>query len=389
MKKKGKFKLLSYIIDENLIYYTSLNRNKKIIAFSLLEIEDFNSIYLILNKFLKKRYINYYSIQIQINSIQIKKIILLNFKDQSKTEIIKLFHLIKKTLINKDFQVKFLKKEQLEKTFLKIINKNMNFNIQITKKFDLIFIKNEKTSIFLDFYNINFEYLEKKSSFIHNFTKLIKNFNRKGYLIFNFKNNNSKDIILSAYFVEMKKKSKTSMNIETEMNNFFNYHLLKKQNVDLKVIPPFLWRSHIYNNFFLFKDVLDLFLIKNQYSLHDFENKLLKNQIEYKRLNKNLIFIEQHFLFLQLQILNLKVILDIIKKYYSRFFIYILILNEKDYIKLLKIDKISLLKNIKILNPDNFFNFDINVFKKNLLLENTQSVVFKEHNVIQKSINLS
>ncbi|MHA1660410.1 MAG: hypothetical protein ACTSUT_14960 [Promethearchaeota archaeon] len=179
------------------------------------------------------------------------------------------------------------------------------------------------------------------------------------------------------------------MNIETEMNNFFNYHLLKKQNVDLKVIPPFLWRSHIYNNFFLFKDVLDLFLIKNQYSLHDFENKLLKNQIEYKRLNKNLIFIEQHFLFLQLQILNLKVILDIIKKYYSRFFIYILILNEKDYIKLLKIDKISLLKNIKILNPDNFFNFDINVFKKNLLLENTQSVVFKEHNVIQKSINLS
>ena len=380
MKKKGKFKLLSYIIEENLIYYTSLNRNKKIIAFSLIEIEDFNSIYLILNNFLKKRYLNYYSIQINIIN-KIKKIILLNFKDHSKSEIIKLFYLIKKTLINKNFQVKFLKKEQLEKTFLNIINTNMNFNTQIRLKSDLIFIKNEKSSIFLDFYNINFEYLENKSSFMHNFIKLINNFNRRGYLIFNFKNNNNNNIIISAYFVEIKKKSKTSMNIETEMNNFFNYHLLKKQNVDLKVIPPFLWRFHIYDKFFLFKNVLDLFLIENQYSLHDlsklntnFENQLLKNQIEFKRLNKNLIFIEPHYLFLQLEILNLKVILDIIKKYYSKYIVYILILNEKDYIKLLKIGKMSLLKNIKILNPENFFSFDINVFKKNILnqyLKNT------------------
>ena len=74
MTRKGKFQLLSYLIDENLIYYKSLNKNKKIIAFAMFETIKINSVIPTLNQFLKKRIIKYYTIQ--LNTLEIDKIII-------------------------------------------------------------------------------------------------------------------------------------------------------------------------------------------------------------------------------------------------------------------------------------------------------------------------
>ena len=41
MGKKGKYKLLSYLVDEHLIFYKNLINPKKFIAFSFLEVKKF------------------------------------------------------------------------------------------------------------------------------------------------------------------------------------------------------------------------------------------------------------------------------------------------------------------------------------------------------------
>ena len=77
MIRKGKFKLFSYIVEDFLIFYKSINRNKKIISFSILESEDFFPLITILNNFLKQRFLNYYSIQISTTKRN-KKLFFLN-----------------------------------------------------------------------------------------------------------------------------------------------------------------------------------------------------------------------------------------------------------------------------------------------------------------------
>ncbi|MFX1339923.1 MAG: hypothetical protein ACFFDK_15030, partial [Promethearchaeota archaeon] len=61
MVKKGKFKLLSYVIEDQLIFYKSLNRNKKILAFSIIEVESFFPLLQILKDYLEKRILKYFS----------------------------------------------------------------------------------------------------------------------------------------------------------------------------------------------------------------------------------------------------------------------------------------------------------------------------------------
>ena len=154
MVKKGKFKLLSYLIEGYLIYYKSLNRNKKIIGFSIFEIEDLNLIVPILNQFLNKRILNYYSIQINIIE-SIKKTILLSFEDYEKNQILKTFNLICENFLQKNMNVKFLKNKHLENTFLKIITNDLDLNVNIFKRSDSLLINNHTNSMLLNFYNVN------------------------------------------------------------------------------------------------------------------------------------------------------------------------------------------------------------------------------------------
>lgn len=370
MVKKGKFKLLSYVIEDQLIFYKSLNKNKKILAFSIIETESFFPLLQILSDFLRKRFIKYFSIQLKIHE-ENKKIFLLNFEEINKNEINKLYNLVYQKVNNNKNQLTFLKKASLEKMFLNIFNKKDTSNLSISKSQDSILIKNHKFSTIYNFYTLNLNRVQTKSSFIHNFVNLASSFNINGYLIFNFRPNLDNTINIAPYFVEFNNNINPNENIDHKINDFYNYELLLKQKLELARFFNFLWRFDIFNNNISFNDFSELFIESSeQYDFHDlikfnsqFETNLLKQKLRFKRLNRNLIIIEQNVLFYSASILDSKLILKILKRYYSKFNIFLLILNDSEYDKLLKINKIDLLNNVEVLDSDKFTKLDFKVFK--------------------------
>lgn len=375
MIKKGKYKLLSYFVEKNLIYYKSISKNKKIVAFAMFETKLYEPIISILNGFLRKRFIRYYSIRINTSKKNNKEI-LLNFVDAKKERIIQFFNVIQKCLLEINTPINFLEKEKLEKRFVALIFKELNSNVRIKRDPNSLLIINDEGSKLLDFYKINLNNIENQNSFINSFISLIAGFNKMGSITFSFKVGYEEEINFTSYFVSVNENMEDSFNIEKAVNEFFNYNALKRHNVKIKGIFNYVWRLGISNDFFMLKFFYNLFLVKNQCSLKDlllfnsqFEQNLVINQIKFVRINNNLLFIEQYFIFLVLIYFDENLILKIVKKYCSKYYIYILILNNLEYKELLEIDNIKLIKNIKILNPDEINKFDYKEFKNQVKLK--------------------
>lgn len=370
MTKKGKYQLLSYLVDRHLIFYKSLNRVKKIVAFALFETNSFYPIIPILNEFLKKRFIQYYSIQ--LNTLDEKKItFLLNLEDIKKENIVRLFSIIHQNLTEKNLSIEFQKNSILERTFLEIILKQVESNSSVIKLTESIkIVNNNNTSLQLDFYSINLVNLVKKDSFIHNFINIINNFDIKGYLIFNFLLGNDDKIKFSIYFAEFIINGDESHDIDKQINEFFDYNVMKKHIIKIKEFYSFLWRRGISNDHFLLKYHSNLFLGKNKCDTHDlikfnqdFEQNLIDNNIKFIRFSKYLMLIEQGFLFLAMSHLNSEFIQRIIKKYLSKYFMYILVFNKEETKRLLEIEGLKSLKNVRVLNSDEISHFNYNKFK--------------------------
>ena len=371
MTKKGKFQLLSYLVDENLIYYKSLNKNKKLIAFAMFETVIINPIINVLNQFLRKRYIQYYTIQ--LNMLENNgNIFLLNFEEIKKENIIKIFNDIQQKLDEENINLRFLKNSKLERKFLEPIIKNANSKVSIMKHDESILVLNNSDSFLFNFYFIDFDYLENKDSFVNNFIKVINNFEREGYLIFNFKIDSNEEIKFSPYFVEKIIKSDDLFNTEKNVNTFFNYNVLKSHDLKIREIFNFLWRLGISNDFFPLKYLNSLFITKNQNDLTSLlkfnkviEHNLLNYQLDYIRLSKNLIFIEEKFLILVLTKLDSEYIQKIIEKHHLKYFIYITILSKKELEKLVNITNFKSLHNLQVLNSDEILNLDFSIFRNN------------------------
>ncbi len=372
MVKKGKYQLLSYLVDRYLIFYKSLNRNKKIVAFAVFEANSFNQIIPILNEFLKKRFIQYYSIQ--LNTLQQKKILfLLNFEDIKKENIVRVFNIMRQNITEKKLPIKFHVESILEQKFLGLFLNKIDSNTSLTKLAESILIVNKDTSFHLDFFSINLDKLDSQDSFIHNFIRIINNFNKKGYLIINFLCDNNEEIKFSLFFTEEVIKKDVLSSTEKNVNGFFNYNVIKKQNIKIKEFHNFLWRKGISHNFFLLKYYSHIFLNnypnKSQELLkfnREFERNLLKNNVEFIRLSKYLLFVEQTFLFLTMSKLRSEFIQRIIQKYLAKYFIYIIVLDEDDAKKLLKIKNFTSLKNVQILGLDEISKFNFKIFKQKL-----------------------
>lgn len=371
MVKKGKYKLFSYLIENHLIFYKSLRKNDKIIAFAILEDLNLNLIESLSNEFLKKRIIQYFSIQIDIFENN-KKLLLLNFEDDTKEGIIKAFNIVQQKMIETHFPFKFLKEKLLEVRFLKIIFEKLNSNTSINKSSESILISSEKESKIFNFYSIDLDLIKKKKLFISNFLNLIKNLGKMGHLIFHFRIDCNDIIELTSYFVETYEINESTSNIDKNINSFFHCNLIKKQNPKIKAIFNLLWRLGIIDAYFLLNDFYDLFHTIKQASLLELshmnellEKNLSNNQIEYLRINENLFLIEQKFLFLILQNLDPNYIHRIIEKYYPKYIIYILILNDLGYEKLLKMESIKLIENIEIINPVEIQKLNYEKFKIN------------------------
>ena len=377
MGKKGKYRLLSYLVDEHLIFYKNLINPKKFIAFTFIEVKKFYPLISILSKFLIEKYIKYFSIQLNTRDKN-KKIVVINFEDIEKDRITKSFNIVYETLNKDGILIKFLRNNDLEKEFLAILLNGFESNIHISKNSDSILIKDNKNPRRLDFYRINLERIDEKTSFIYCFLNIINNYNRSGFLIFHIKVDSSDNIKILSYFVEESKLYEDVNSIEKNVNPFFNIVLLEKLKINIKDLFKFLWRLGISDNFYLLEDLKDLFLSEDQNTLSElmsfnskFELNLLNNQIEFKRLSKHLIFIEQWCIFLVLTLLDSNLISKIIEHYHSKYFIYILILNEKEYDKLFEIKELKLLKKIKIMHPDEFSTFNFKTLKNSSYLENS------------------
>ncbi|MFX0000697.1 MAG: hypothetical protein ACFE9Q_05745 [Candidatus Hodarchaeota archaeon] len=370
MVKKGKYKLFGYIIENQLLFYKNLGRNEKIIAFTIIDYHEFKSIHSILNDFLRNKVIQYYAIQMDTQE-KSEKLLILNFEDSKKEIIIKSFNFIQQKLIETNEPLKFLKEKNLESKFLSIISQDINSNTSITRLSDSLQISSNNNSKLFNFFLLNLDLIKKRDSFILNFLKLINNLGRKGILICNFKIDNNDNIKLSSFFVEEYELSDKSANLEEIVNNFFQTDLVKKQNVRIRTIFNYIWRLELNDSFYLLNECLDLFLPKiehNQLAMSEINKKieqnLLNNQIEYIRLDKTLIFIEQNYLFIILEKLDSKYIIRILKKYYPKYIIYILINNELEYKKLKEAKSLKLIENIKIVHPKDIQNFNYPEFKK-------------------------
>ncbi|MHA1438522.1 MAG: hypothetical protein ACTSPD_13185 [Promethearchaeota archaeon] len=122
---------------------------------------------------------------------------------------------------------------------------------------------------------------------------------------------------------------------------------LNKNGFNYKIYSE-LFKSIENNNF------------KNIYEFNlKLENILMKNHLKFKRINKNIFFIDDSYLFLVFQIIDYKLILEIFKKYYLKYSIIILILNEKEYLKLKKIKQIEQLNGVKVFSIKDFFNIGL------------------------------
>lgn len=368
MTKKGRFKLLSYLVEENLIFYKSLNRSKKLYAFSIFKVSDFYRVIPRLNKFMKRGYFSYYAIQIDTTNQEILGI--LCFKANEKDTLVELFNLIYNKLIDYDNSIKFYEEKRLEDLFIKPLLENFDFNIRFNKKEKGILIQNHLIHRYLVFYKILCKSYDNIPKLIIQLTNLIKNLHQNGYIILNFKYLNT-NITLDAYFIHiMSENMSDQINFEKEVNTIFENNLLKNEEIDLSNVYRILWRLNLADSPHPYKmnkrgysPTINPKILNLQVFNLKFEKLLKSNKIEYQRINQYLTFIEQKIIFMILEKLDIKLILKVFKRFFSKYVIYILILDDDEYQKLLKIDKIKLLNNLKILNYTNFINTDI----KNLI----------------------
>ncbi len=369
MVKKGKFKLLSYVIEDYLIYYKSQGKYEKYVAFAILELKSFNPLISILIEFSKKNLIHYFAFQLETFEKN-KKFLILNFQDSKREQIVKIFNIVKQRLIESDNQIQFLNKKLLKTKFVSPISVDIDSEVSIINKAESILITNDKDVKLLDFFKINLELVKNRNAFIYNFLTLVNNFKRSGYLIFNFKIGLDNDIKTSIYFVEVREKNERNSKILKKINKFFNFDLLERKNVETKDLFKFLWRLGISNEKFPLENFKILFNNKDQNITKDFlnyinkfEENLLHNETNYLRLSSNLFFIEQQFLFLILRKLDSDYIHKILEKYFPKYIIYITIFQENDYEQLLNIKTINQIENIKILHPNEILDLNSKVFK--------------------------
>jgi len=378
MVRKGKFKLFSFLLENNLIYYKSINKNNKLIAFSILECDNFLKIIKSLNDFLLNKYLFYYSIQLNIPQKR-KTIIIISFIGEKRSNIDKFFNLIKEQINNIDKSVLFLKNRKLKRHFLQVLSNNIDGGANSMKQPNFLILKHGDRLKFIQIHQINCGNLKNQMISLQSLLKALKNFNQKGYMIFNIRTNNHQKIVTNAYFLDIKHDVDSCViDIDKEINQLYDCELFKKSNLNISNLYRILWRVYVSDIFYAININADFFFSLSHFNFQDiskFNTQFVKilqlNKLDFHRLKSNLFFIEEKILFLILEDNNLRVIKQLMNNFFSRYFIFILILNQKEYRKLIESNEIGLLDNIKILSFKEFVMLDFLELNKENLLKNT------------------
>ena len=115
------------------------------------------------NYFLKKRYLNYYSIQLNLDY---KNFIILCFEDYNINKILNNYNILYESLSNYDKSLIFLKEGDLEKTFFKLADGSFKYYKKLKECEDSLSMNNEEDRSFVNYFKIKFNNLSKKEFFI-------------------------------------------------------------------------------------------------------------------------------------------------------------------------------------------------------------------------------
>ena len=96
-----------------------------------------------------------------------RKVVLLNFEETKKENIIKLFNIFQQKIKENNSTITFLKNTQLEKAFLEPILKEMNSKVSLWKQSESIEICNDVNTFILNLYSINFKVGGKSFFFLN------------------------------------------------------------------------------------------------------------------------------------------------------------------------------------------------------------------------------
>jgi len=308
-----------------------------------------------------------------------RKTIILTFIGNDRSKIDKFFNLIYQKTREYNKSIKFLKNHNLERQFFNILSNKIDIDMNSMNLGDSLILKQGENLQFLDLYEINCNAMQNERISLHNLLKALNNFNQRGYLIFNIKANNSEKIVSNAYFIDIRyEKEPKSLDIEREVNILFNCKVFTKSVMQLNRLYCILWRTNYSEIFYNITPDLDIFLSLSQYNFQDlskfslqFDKALRLNQVDFHRLKPNLFFIEDKTLFLILDHYNPVEISRILEKFFSKYYVFILILNMEEYNKLIQSNEIRLLENIKTLSFKDFIKFNITNLKNEYILENT------------------
>ena len=266
-----------------------------------------------------------------------------------------------------------MKGKELENYFFNLTNESLNLN-EIKKENDgSLSINNKETDIQIKYYKIKFDCISKKELFLDTFTSLTKNFNENMGIIFNFKIDRNNKIIFFPFIIEIQNKRNNHPNLDYNINTFFNNNILEKKNLRINDIGLLLWRLPIDNEFFYLLDFTETFYLYKKYNLDDLtefmyqiKDDLNNNEIEFTKINDDMLLINQKILFVLIIKQNLEFIKKIIKKFYDKYNIYLVYCNNAEYEKIAKIEELSSLNKIKIFNKNQFFEQNINIFRDKL-----------------------
>ena len=189
-------------------------------------------------------------------------------------------------------------------------------------------------------------------------------------MIFNFKINRDNKIIFFPFSLEFQKKGTDNLILDYEINSFLDNKILEKKKLNIDDIGSLIWRLPIDNEYFYLLDHIETFYLDKRYSPNNFSKTILqiKDDLEAKaiksfRINNEMLLINENTLCILIQTINLKSLKKIIERFYSKYNIFLILFDLVEYENIIKIEELVSLEKIKILNKNQFFELNINIFR--------------------------
>lgn len=370
MSRRGKYKLFSYFIENELIIYRSLNRKKEIISFSIVYSNDLPHLFQILTNSIRNGLIESFSLQLDLG-VKNGAYYIIKFKAKNLLEIKRIFNILKDNFDKNQIVYDFLVNSSLEYQFQNIFHQSINHNTQISKEKSSILIYKEQEKIQIEYYKINLDNLKKRFDEIYTFFNLSKATFKTPLLVVYFRASKKfSRIRINAFLINyLKKHQKYPTQKYKDEFNLLSQEILQKKNLKIRDLLKFLWREPIkkFQDYYL-SSFLKIFksakIEKNDshYFLETIENKLSKEGIPFKKLNNKLLIINETHLFFIFKELDYKLILKILKKYHPNYNILLFFVNINDYKKLLELRRIDEMEKVKIFSIKKLKELDFSCF---------------------------